>query len=311
MHGQFVWYELMTTDAAAAKKFYPPVTGWGIQKWDDPSLDYSMWTAGGVPIAGVLDLTPEQRAQGIPANWLPYVAVDSVDGTTAKATSLGGKVVIAPFDIPGVGRMAVLQDPQGATIALLRGTGNEYKFDGTAKLGHMSWHELSTSDWKAAFNFYSALFGWQKQQEMDMGGGNMYVIFGHGSKQYGGMFNTNPEWGNMPPNWLPYANVRDIKAAEAAIKRGGAKIMNGPMEVPDGSWIIMGADPQGAIFAVHMVSPKAAAKAASNAGKKAKPAKKSKSKPKKKDKKKAKKAAKKAKKAAKKAKKKAKKKKKR
>jgi len=272
MHGQFVWYELMTTDSAAAKKFYPAVTGWGVTKWDDPGLDYSMWTAGGEPIGGVIDLTPEQRSQGIPPNWLPYVAVDSVDGTSSKATALGAKVVVAPFDIPGVGRMAVITDPQGASLALYRSSGDAYLFDGTAKLGHMSWHELTTTDHKAALTFYSALFGWQKIQEMDMGGGAMYVIFGHGSKQYGGMFNSNPAWGNMPPNWLPYINVRDIKAAESAIKRGGARIMNGPMEVPDGSWIITGTDLQGAVFAVHAVSAKAAARAKANVGQKSRPA---------------------------------------
>jgi len=318
MHGRFTWYELYATDTAAAKKFYPPVTGWGVQKWDDagPDNPYEMWTAGGVPFAGMLPLTDEMKGRGVPTHWLTYVSVNSASETIAKATGLGARLVWGPETVPTVGVLAILKDPQGAMIAILQPDTPGDGFDGTAKLGQMSWHELSTSDWKAALNFYGALFGWEKIQEMDMGGGNMYTIFGHGTKLFGGMFNTNKEWGDMPPNWLPYINVRDIKAAEAAIKRGGGKIMNGPMEVPDGSWIIMGADAQGAMFAVHMVSDKAATKAASNAGKKAKPAKKSKAKPKKKaeakkakkkDKKKAekraKKAAKKAKKAAKKAKK--------
>src|SRR5690349_9476110 len=99
MHGQFVWYELITPDADAAKKFYSPFTSWGTQPFDK---DYTIWTSGGAPFAGLYRLSPEMRQQGIPPHWMPYVESGDVDATTRLATSLGGKVLNGPSDIPNV-----------------------------------------------------------------------------------------------------------------------------------------------------------------------------------------------------------------
>jgi len=298
MHGQFVWYELMTTDSAGAQRFYPPITGWGTQKWDAPNTDYMMWTAGGETIAGIVQLTEAQQSQGIRPNWLPYVAVDNVDQTLAKATSLGAKVTMPPMDMPDVGRMAVIQDPQGAAIAVYRPSNAQPGFDGTPKLGNMCWHDLTTTDYSAALSFYGAVFGWQKAGEMDMGGGMIYVMFGHGGKPYGGMYNRTPQMGNMPPNWVSYVNVRDVNAAVAAIKRGGGKVLQGPLPTPDGGLFAQASDPQGTMFALFQSPAQATepakkatqskAKASATAKSKPKKAKKAKAsgKPKKKDKKK-------------------------
>src|SRR5918992_945151 len=128
MHGQFVWYELTTPDVAAAKKFYPPIAGWGTQQFDK---DYTMWTTRGVPFAGIFQLGPEQRQKGIPPNWMPYVDVDNVDETARKATSLGGKTMHGPQDIPNTGRFAVLQDPQGAVFGVYKSNRSSQAWDGT------------------------------------------------------------------------------------------------------------------------------------------------------------------------------------
>ena len=115
MHGQFIWYELTTPDVEAAQKFYPRFTEWGTQKFDN---DYTMWTTNGTPFAGIFRLKPEMSAQGVPPNWMPYVESNDVDETSRLATSLGGKVLNGPADIPGTGRYAVLQDPQGAVFGI-------------------------------------------------------------------------------------------------------------------------------------------------------------------------------------------------
>ena len=117
MHGQFVWYELTTPDAEASKKFYPRFTGWGTQPFDQ---DYTMWTTGGVPFAGIFKLTDEMRQQGVPPNWMAYVEADDVDATVNKAKSLGATVMAGPSDIPNVGRYAVLTDPQGAAFGVYK-----------------------------------------------------------------------------------------------------------------------------------------------------------------------------------------------
>jgi predicted enzyme related to lactoylglutathione lyase len=285
MHGQFVWYELTTPDVAGAKKFYPPITGWGTQQFDK---DYTMWTTRGVPFAGIFPLGSEQRQKGIPPNWMPYVDVDNVDETARKATSLGGKTMHGPQDIPNTGRFAVLQDPQGAVFGVYKSNKSSQAWDGTPVVGRFSWHELMTTDYKKAFDFYRQLFGWEKVSEMDMGGGNVYFMYGMKGKMYGGMFNRPPEMSGMSPFWLMYVHVKDIDKAVDTAKRAGAFVKQPPMEVPGGGMIAILGDPQGAAFAVHQAkapiaeagkpAPTAATKAAARPkAKAAKPAAKSKS----------------------------------
>jgi uncharacterized protein len=268
MHGQFVWYELTTPDVAAARKFYPAITGWGTKEFDK---DYTMWTTRGVPFAGIFRLGPEQRQRGIPPNWMPYVDVDNVDETSRKVNALGGKTVHGPQDIPNAGRFAVVQDPQGATFGIYKSNTSSQSWDGTPVVGRFSWHELMTTDYKKAFEFYRQLFGWEKTgDEMDMGGGNMYFMYGKKGKMFGGMFNRPPEMASMPPFWMVYVHVKDVKKAVETATKAGASVKQPPMEVPGGMIAILG-DPQGAGFAVHAMSqPAAAPKAASSAA--AKPA---------------------------------------
>jgi len=250
MHGQFVWYELTTPDPDAAQKFYPRFTGWGTQKFDN---DYTMWTTGGVPFAGLFRLGPEMRAQGVPPNWMPYVETNNVNTTASLATSLGGKVINGPMDIPGTGRFAVVQDPQGAVFGIYKPNGPSPAWDGTPVVGRFSWHELMTTDWKAAWTFYEKLFGWERQGEMDMGGGSMYAMWGKG-KMFGGMFNRPPEMSSMPPFWLVYIHVKDVGKAVDIATKAGAFVQRPRMEIPGGTIAILG-DPQGAGFALHDLTP--------------------------------------------------------
>jgi predicted enzyme related to lactoylglutathione lyase len=279
MHGQFVWYELTTPDVGAAQKFYPRFTGWGLQPFDK---DYMMFTTGGTPIAGVFQLSEEMRQQGVPPNWMPYVEANNIDETAAKATSLGGRVVHGPMDVAGAGRLAILQDPQGATFGIYKSASpNAGAWDGTAVVGRFSWHELMTTDASAAFDFYRGLFGWDRNGEMDMGGGQMYSMYGTGEKMYGGMYNRTADMASMHPFWMIYIHVADVgKAVATAVKAGGT-VHRPQMDIPGGSIAILG-DPQGAGFALHHVNaqPVAASTASRPAAKKAsKPAAKPASKP--------------------------------
>ena len=263
MHGQYIWYELTTPDVDAAKAFYPRFTGWGTQAFDK---DYTMWTTGGVPVAGIFRLTDEMRQQGVPPNWMPYVESSDVDETAAKATSLGGRVLQGPADIPNVGRFAVVQDPQSAVFGVYKSNNPSRAWDGTPVVGRFSWHELMTTDYPKAFEFYRALFGWEKMDEMDMGGGEMYSMYGKGGKMYGGMFNRPPEMAGMHPFWLIYIHVKDVGKAVDLATKAGATVRRPRMDIPGGTIAILG-DPQGAGFALHDVT--AQAPAAKPAAKKA------------------------------------------
>jgi predicted enzyme related to lactoylglutathione lyase len=188
-----------------------------------------------------------------------------VDTTVAEAERLGGKVVKSASDIPNMGRFAVLADPQGATFAVYTPPGPPPEGGSSAPgPGEFNWHELATTDYAAALDFYVALFGWEKGPTHDMGSMGMYQIINLGGAQVGGIYNLHAP--STPPHWLSYVGVADCAKATAAAKAGGARVLNGPMEVPGGSWISMLMDPQGGAFAV-VEPPRAAQKPAAKAKK--------------------------------------------
>lgn len=251
-HGKFVWYELMTTDMAAAETFYKDVVGWDARDAGMPGMSYTLFNVGERPVAGLMTMPEGALEMKVPPAWLGYIGVDDVDATAAKIAAKGGKVHRAPDDIPGIGRFAVVTDPHGAVFALFKGTGEPPPPADPMAAGFVGWHELAAGDLDAAFPFYAELFGWTKDQGMDMGEMGIYQIFAWGGTQIGGMM-TKPK--EVPaPFWLYYFNVPALDAAIERIKTGGGKIALEPMEVPGGAWIVQALDPQGALFA--LVAPK-------------------------------------------------------
>ena len=253
--GRFVWHELMTTDTKSAAGFFTKVIGWKTQAWaQDPS--YTMFVVKGRPMAGLMLLPEEAKAMGAPPNWLTYIGTPNVDETAQQAAALGGKILRQPADIPTIGRFAVIADPQGAVFAAFTPAQGS-QADVPPAVGDFSWHELATSDWRAALTFYQRLFGWEETNSMDMGPEmGTYQMYGWKGKTLGGMFDKSKQMPG-PPSWLPYIMVTDSKQAAATVKKLGGKIMNGPMEVPGGDWIAQGMDLQGAMFAVHSLKPAA------------------------------------------------------
>ena len=159
LHGKFVWYELMTSEPEAAEAFYQRVVGWGAQRADMPGGAYTMLTAADVPVAGLMGLPEEAKAAGAGPAWIGYVAVDDVDSSAAKAAEAGGSVRRAPDDIPGVGRFAIIADPQGAMLALFQGAGSGGQPPAPGAPGTGGWHELLARDEATIFPFYAAVFG--------------------------------------------------------------------------------------------------------------------------------------------------------
>ncbi|MGE0748746.1 MAG: VOC family protein [Rhodospirillales bacterium] len=250
-HGQFVWYELMTTDTAAGGAFYGAVVGWDRMPAGIPGMDYTMFAAGGVPTAGLMTLPDDLRAAGAPPGWIGYVAVDDVDAAAAKAVGLGGAVHHAPADLPGVGRFAAIADPQGAALVLFKASSMpQTPAPPRGTPGHVAWRELFAADWPQAAEFYGAMFGWTKADAIDIGEMGTYQLFAAaaGAEPVGGMFNKPA----MVPAcfWLYYICVADFDAAVGRVTAGGGTVVNGPMEVPGGDWIVQCFDPQGAMFAL-------------------------------------------------------------
>jgi predicted enzyme related to lactoylglutathione lyase len=246
---RFVWYDLMTTDPAKGTEFYTQLIGWGTQAWEGP-MPYEMWTNEGKPLGGVMELPEDAKKGGAPPHWLAYVNVDDVDATVEQATGLGANVLVPGTEIPNAGKFAVLMDPQGAAFAVFSSDQESHESEGPAKVGEFSWHELATTDYGAAFDFYNALFGWEKTEAMDMGDAGIYQMYGGGGEMLGGMFNKPAEMPG-PPFWLYYIMVPDVDAAVEKVKELGGQVPNGPMEVPGGDKVAQCCDPQGAAFALH------------------------------------------------------------
>lgn len=247
--GAFVWYEMMAADAAAAADFYADAVGWTARAAEGAPMPYILFAApDGQDAAGCMALPAAAREAGAHPFWLGYVAVDDVDASVAKALQLGGSVYAPADDIPGVGRFAMLGDPQGAAIGIFKFTAPGMGDAAGMAPGHGGWRELYAADAPVVFDFYAQLFGWTKGEAMPMGEMGVYQIILHGGQMLGGMM-TKPK--EMPrPAWGYYFVVDGIDEAVARVTKHGAQIINGPMEVPGGGWIIQGIDPHGAMFAL-------------------------------------------------------------
>jgi uncharacterized protein len=245
--GRFAWYELLTTDVAAAKIFYRDVIGWESQDATTPAFAYSRFASPhGGPVAGLMELPEEGRRMGATPRWIGYVAVNDIDATADRLRELGGVIYVPPTD-SNIGRVSIVADPQAVDFALVGGLKPERQPAVSDEPGQVGWHELVAMDGAKAFAFYAKLFGWKKAEAPK--GEDSYQLFAVDGVAMGGTFTKFPH--EQFPFWLYYFNVADVAQAAARVRAGGGRIMQGPTEMPDGSWIARCVDPQGAIFALQ------------------------------------------------------------
>jgi uncharacterized protein len=247
--GDWVWYELMTPDAAGAQVFYSSVLDWKIADPANDGFDYrEIQTSNGDDIGGLLGMTPDMIAGGAQPGWVGYITVPDVDSSIANIVQAGGKLFMPPRDLEGVGRFAMVGDPQGVPIYVMTSTTGETSNAHGALPGQCSWNELTTSDPQAAVDFYTSQFGWTKGDVMPMGEMGDYLFLKLGERVLGAAMRNMA--GGPPPRWTYYFRVTRIDAAVDKVKAGGGQILHGPQEVPGGDQIIVGMDPQGAMFAL-------------------------------------------------------------
>lgn len=246
MATSFFWYELMTSDVPAAEEFYKQVVGWNTESFAASEMGYIIVKAGENGVGGMMTLPESAKQMGAGPAWLGYIKVDDVDAQSDAVKSAGGAVYQPPRDLPGgVGRMSVLADPQGAVFMMMRPEGPDMPPVAPMTPGHVGWSEYMGDDWGKAFDFYSGLFGWTKDQAVDMGEMGVYQLVAADGAPIAGMMNRPPD---VPVNWGFYFIVEGIDAAAQRVTNNGGKLLMGPMEVPGGQWVVNCADPQGAYF---------------------------------------------------------------
>jgi predicted enzyme related to lactoylglutathione lyase len=242
LSGKFVWFEYVTSDVAKAKAFYGDVIGWKTTPFAMKDRTYEMLMAGEKMVGGYATPEPGQRP-----HWTSYLSVDDVDAAARKVVAEGGALLVAAFDIPEVGRMAKVADPQGATFWIMTGTGEGGDdADAPSSQGTFHWNELWTRDAAKAMRFYEKAFGFTSKT-MPMPEGDYHMLEAGGVPRAGVLTSTKPE---VPPMWLPYVAVDDCDATAARAKRQGGAIHLEPTDIPNvGRFAILG-DPLGATFAV-------------------------------------------------------------
>lgn len=246
--GTFSWFECGSRDAAAAKAFYTRLFGWTAEDQPMPGDmegHYTMLRLEGEDVAGLYQLAGPMAE--LPAHWATYVAVSSVDETLGRVEALGGEVAAPPIDVPGVGRIGVLADPTGATIALFQagehpGSGRHGRIPGA-----FCWSELATDDVAEAGGFYSELFGWTMKTDT---GDPPYTEFLLDGTPVAGMMALTPHHGDAPPHWLPYVTVADCGRTAAKVSELGGSVIVPPTEVPGVGTFSVFFDPGGAGLAV-------------------------------------------------------------
>jgi uncharacterized protein len=263
-HGDFIWYELLTTDADAAGDFYGKVIGWTSASSGQPGMDYRFFSSGDGSdtrdgVGGYMAMTEEMITGGARPCWLGYIKVNDVDASAASIVASGGAIHMPAMTLDGVGRMAMVADPQGAIFYIMKGASDEasHSFAATEpKVGHCTWNELSTTDPEAAKAFYSAQFGWEKDGEMNMGPLGKYAFMQASGNRFavGGIMPLMP--GSPAPAWTTYFRIVDIDEGLTAITDHGGSIVQPPVEIPGGDFSLVAIDPAGAAFG--LVGPRLA-----------------------------------------------------
>jgi predicted enzyme related to lactoylglutathione lyase len=246
--GAFCWPELGTTDDAAAAKFYSGLFGWDM--FEAPIGEgqiYRMMQIGGKDVAAIYSMAGNPDLRGVPPHWGAYVSVTSADDAVAKAASLGGAVIVPPFDVFEHGRMAVLQDPTGATFSVWQPN----KHIGVSRInepGALCWTELATRDVAAAERFYTSLFGWGLKKSTD---GMEYTEFQIDGASIGGVMKMGDQYPpGVPPHWLTYFAVDDCDASVTKAASLGGHAIVPATDIPTVGRFAVLQDPQGAVFAV-------------------------------------------------------------
>lgn len=253
--GSFIWYELMSPDPDASKAFYDAVVGWDIEPQPAGDLDYRMIRrSDGGNAGGVLRLDSAMQEHGARPAWLGYLFVDDVDQAVAGATADGASTIMPPWSVPGIGRMAMIADPTGAPMYLMKPEPPAGQADATSDVfsvdqpQHVRWNELSSSDSDRALDFYRQHFGWRQEGAFDMGPAGPYRFLYHGDVRFGAVMGLMP---HVPASrWTYFLGVDDIDRATAALNEGGGTVIAGPHQIPGGEYTVMATDPHGAAFGI-------------------------------------------------------------
>ena len=243
--GKFVWRDLHTENPATVKPFYAGLFGWEYVESSAMGRPYTIVKSGGQPIGGIVK-AERQVPQQPNSQWLSYLSVPDVDRAAERTRTAGGSVLLAPIDLPRIGRGAVVLDPQGAPLGLLRASFGDPADTPQPVLHRFLWTEELASDPVAAAKFYADLVGFEVLNHDR--GDKTFRVLKLGRERAGVM---RMPFAGMQPTWLVSVMVADpATSAQRAQELGGRVLLAPRADVRNGSVALI-ADPSGAILALQ------------------------------------------------------------
>lgn len=241
--GKVVWMDLLTTDVPAATEFYTDVFGWQFDHSADGSYAYA--TLNGKPVAAIAEYDDDlKQAEGL---WLASISVANVDAAIAIVEANGGRVIEHAENLPGRGRTALVEDPQGAVFMLLRSDSGDPE-DGDAVNNDWLWTELWTVDVTAAIHFYEEVFSYRTFAFKGTAGSEFNVM-GRDQAPRASVLKIQLE--DVEPNWLGYLLVDDVDATARMVLKAGGKVLVAPQRDEFNTDVAIVADPTGGVFALQ------------------------------------------------------------
>ena len=248
--GKVVWHDLLTHDLSGVKRFYGELFGWQFQE-DTENETYTAISHNGRVIGGVVYTKPGANAPNR-SQWVSYLSVSDVDRAVQQVKEAGGVVHTGPLDFPDRGRIAVVSDPQGALIALVRSTNGDPP-DRDPPLNQWMWTELWTTDVQAAGEFYNELVGYEFDSR-ELYEETTYHLFQRDGKPRAGVIEI--KWEGIPPNWLTYVRVEDPAAIAARVESLGGHVFLEPDDNIRNGDVAIIVDPSGAAITVQRWPPR-------------------------------------------------------
>ena len=244
--GQFCRVDLNARDPDAARGFYSGVFGW-TGEFAGRAADagaYERFALDGLVVAGMGRMSEAMRKAGSASVWVSYVCVDNVDAIASSAEKLGARIRVPATDISEAGRMAMIDDPTGASLAFWQ-PGLDAGAELVTRPGALCWNELATPDLDSACAFYAELLGWRYRNNPHSPA--PYRIIDNAGRPNGGMLQMTEEWGDMPAHWMVYFAVEDAGAAAERVRALGGHVHHGPFDTAAGRLVVC-QDPHGAMF---------------------------------------------------------------
>ncbi|UCF18675.1 MAG: VOC family protein [Gemmatimonadota bacterium] len=244
--GKFVWYDLLTEDVAAAKRFYGELFGWEFRDGFGEKGNYTLVSHEGRAIGGMVYVEPLETGVSR-SRWVPVLSVEDVKAAAEIISRRGGRIFFGPETVGDRGVIAVVADPQGAVLALQRSVGGDPP-DRQAADAEFLWTELWSRDLAGALAFYQSLVGYE-HETTDVLSGNVYHLLVSEARPRAGILEVSTP--DSLAHWIPYVRVSDVRRLADRVESLGGKLLIAPSEEIRGGSAALIADPTGAALAIQ------------------------------------------------------------